>query len=109
MKDYHDLHFKCDVLLLADVFEKFKNNSYKNYGLRPSHYLSAPSLSWYAMLKTTKINLEIISDPDIFIFFGKCMRGGISHIFNRYNKASNKYLKSYDSKQESKHYMLRRK
>ena len=49
MKDYHDLYLKCDVLLLADVFEKFRNNSLKNYGLCPSHYLSAPALSWNAM------------------------------------------------------------
>ena len=44
MKDYHDLYLKCDVLLLADVFEKFRNNSLKNYGLCPSHYLSATVL-----------------------------------------------------------------
>ena len=42
MKDYHDLYLKCDFLLLADVFEKFRNNSLKNYGLCQSHYLSAP-------------------------------------------------------------------
>ena len=45
MKDYHDLNLKCAVLFLADVFEKFRNNRLKNYGLCPSHYLSAPSLS----------------------------------------------------------------
>ena len=54
-KDYRDLYLKCDVLLLADVFERFRNNSLKNYRLCPSHYLSAPSLSWNAMLKMTKI------------------------------------------------------
>ena len=43
MKDYDDLYLKCDVLLLADAFEKF---SLKNYGLHPSHYLSTPGLSW---------------------------------------------------------------
>ena len=32
MKDYHELYLKC-ILLLADVFEKFRNNSLKNYGL----------------------------------------------------------------------------
>ena len=37
IKDYHDLSLKCEVLLLADVFEKFRNNSLKNYGLCPSH------------------------------------------------------------------------
>ena len=42
MKDSHDLHLKCYVLLLADVFEKFRNNSLKKYGLCQSHYLSAP-------------------------------------------------------------------
>ena len=39
MKDYHDLYLKCDVLLLADVFEKFRNNSSNNFGLCPIHYL----------------------------------------------------------------------
>ena len=43
MKDYHNLYLKCDILLLADVFQKFKNNILKNYGLCPSHYLSASS------------------------------------------------------------------
>ena len=41
MKDYHNLYLKCDVLLLADVFEKIRSNSLKNYGLCPSHCLSA--------------------------------------------------------------------
>ena len=29
VKDYHDLYLRCDVLLLADVFEKFRNNGLK--------------------------------------------------------------------------------
>ena len=45
MKDYHELYLKCEVLLLADVFEKFSNKILKNYGLCLSHYFSAPSLS----------------------------------------------------------------
>ena len=103
MKDYNDLCLKCDVLLLADVFEKFRGNSLKNYGLCPSHYFSAPGLSWDEMLEMTKIELELIPDPDMYIFFEKGTRGGISYIFNRYSKANNKYLKSYDPKQESKY------
>ena len=98
MKDYHDLYLKCDLLLLADVFEKCRNNSLKNYGLCPSHHLSAPALSWDAMLKMTKIKLELISDPDIYIFFERGMRGRVSNISNRYSKANNQYLKSYDAK-----------
>ena len=68
MKSYHDLYLKCDVLLLADVFEKFRNNSLKNYGLLPSYYLSAPALSWDAMLNMTKVELGLISDVDIHLF-----------------------------------------
>ena len=45
MKNSHNLLLKCDALLVADVFEKFRNKSLKNYGLRPSHSLSAPGVS----------------------------------------------------------------
>ena len=45
MKDYPDLYFKCSVLLLADVFEKCRNNNLEKHGLCPSHYLSAPALN----------------------------------------------------------------
>ena len=58
MKDYHDLYLKCDLLRLADVFEKFRNNSIKSYGLCRSH-LSAPALSWNAVLNMTKVKLEL--------------------------------------------------
>ena len=68
-KDYHNLYLKCNVLFLADVFDKFRNNNLKNYGVCPSHYLSAPGLSWDAMLKMTEFNLELILDLDMFIFF----------------------------------------
>ena len=108
MKDYHNLYLNCDVVLSADVFGKFRNNSLKNYGLCPSHYLSAPGISCDAMLEMTKSKLELISDPNMFIVFEKGTRGGISYISNRYSKADNRYLKSYDPKQESKHYILTR-
>ena len=86
------------------MLEKFRNNSWRYYGLFPSHYLSAPALSWDAMLNMTKVEFELISDPDMYIFFEKDTRGGLSYISsNRYSKPSNKYFKSYDSKQESKH------
>ena len=61
------------------------------------------------MLNMTKVKLELISDPDMYIFFEKGMRGGVAYISNRYSKGNNKYLKSYDPKQEPKHYILRRK
>ena len=82
-----------DTLLLANVFEKFRNNALKNYGLFPSHYLSAVSLNWDAIFEIRKIELELVPYPDIYIFFEKGTRGGISYISNRYSKANNKYLK----------------
>ena len=100
MRNYHEFYLKCDILLLAYVFEKFRNNSLKNYGLCLSHYLSAADLTWDAMHKMTKIKFKLISDLEIYIFFEKSTRGGIFYIANRFSKANNKYLKSYDPKQE---------
>ena len=55
------------------------------------------------MLKMAKIALELITDPHMYIFFGKGTRGGISYISNGYSKVNNKYLKSFDPKEELKH------
>ena len=54
-KDYHDLYLKYGALLLVDVFEKFRNNSLRNFGLCPSLYLSAPAVRWDAMLNMTEL------------------------------------------------------
>ena len=66
MKDFHDLYLKCDVLLLAGTFEKFRNINLKNYGLCPSDCLIPPGLSWDAILKMRKIELEPDFDMSIF-------------------------------------------
>ena len=95
--DYHDIYLKTDVLLLADVFEKFINNRLDYYGIDPCHYFSSPGLSWNVMLKMTKIELDLISDIEIHLFIEKGMRGGISYIAKRHSKANNKYIKCYDS------------
>ena len=89
--------------MLADVFEKFINNSIKNYGLCPSHYLSTPALSWDAILNLTEVELRLIPDLDMYMFFEKATIGEASYISNRYSKANDKYLKSYDPKQKLKH------
>ena len=90
MGDYHDNYFKKDVLLLADVFEKFIKTCLKYYELDPCHYFSSPALSWDAMLKMTDAKLEKISDIDKHLFIEKGLRGGISYISKRYTKANNK-------------------
>ena len=96
MGDYHDHYLKKDVLLLADVFEKFIDTCLKFYKLDPCHYFSSPGLSWDAMLKMTGVRLEKISDIDMYLFIEKGLRGGISYIAKRYSQLNNKYMKNYD-------------
>ena len=103
MGDYHDLYLKTNVLFLADVFEKFINICLDYYGLDPCHYFRSPGLSWDAMLKITRTELELISDIDMHLFIEKGMRGGISYIAKRYSRANKKHMKCYDSSEESKY------
>ena len=92
-KDYHELYNETDVLLLADVFENFRNNNLKIYNLDPAHYFTAPGLSWDACLKITGVELELLTDPNMLLMWERCIRGGISMISNRYGEANNKYMK----------------
>ena len=64
--EYHDLYVQTDTLLLADVFENFRNMCLEKYQLDPSHFLSAPGLAWQACLKKkTNVNLELLTDVDL--------------------------------------------
>ena len=76
-KDYHDVYLSSDVLLLADIFENFRKTAMATYGLDPAHYLTLPGYSWDALLKSTKVSLELITDPDMYLFIEKGLRGGI--------------------------------
>ena len=93
---------KKDVLLLADVLEKFFDVCMKFYGIDPCHYFSSPRLSWDTMLKMTEIESEKMSDIDKYLVIEKGLRGGISYIAKRYAKANNKHIKVYDLKEPSK-------
>lgn len=98
-KDYHMLYLQTDVLLLADVFENFRVTCIDTYNLDPAHYYTAPGLSWDALLKHTKIELDLIQDLDMLLFIEKGIRGGISTITHRYAKANNPYIpETYDPK-----------
>ena len=105
-KEYHELYNITDVLLLADVFENFRDLCLKIYGLDPVYYFTAPGLAWDACLKVTGVQLELLSDPNMLLMFEKGIRGGISIISNRYGEANNKYLrKGYNKNLPSKYLM----
>ena len=101
--EYHDLYLKSDVLLLADVFEEFRNVCMENYSLDPAWYYTSPELSWDALLKHSGVKLELLTDVDMLLLFQKGIRGGVSMIPNRYSKANNKYMEdAFDLSQPSK-------
>ena len=93
----HDLYMNTDVMLLADVFESFRKTSIKTYKLDPAHFLTAPSLSWAACLRLTKIRLELLTDPDMNIFIDRSLLGGMSGVFIPIAKANNPLMgEKYD-------------
>ena len=97
---YHDLYVQSDTLLLADVFENFRDKCIEIYELDPAHFLSAPGLAWQAYLKKTGVKLELLTDNDMLLYENGT-RGGMCHATYRYAKANNKYMKNYDKDIES--------
>jgi hypothetical protein len=105
-QDYHITYLKTDVLLLADVFTRFRETCLESYQLDPANYISAPGLAWDAMLKMTGIELDLISDLELFSFFEDMKRGGLCFVGSkRHAKANNKYLADFDSSKPSTYIM----
>ena len=99
LRDYHDVYLLTDVMLLADVFEQFRDKCYEVYGLDSAHYYTSPVLAWDAALKYTEVKLDTIADIDQHLFLGPGMRRGTSIITHRHAKANNPYLPDYDLSQ----------
>ena len=103
MNDYHNMYNLSDVLLLADVFENFRDIYINHYGLDPAWYFSAPGLVWDATLKIRKVQLELLSDPDMLLMIESGIRGEIATISHRHAKANNEYMGTeFDSTKDSK-------
>ena len=90
--DYHDLYLRTDVVLLANVFEAFRNTCLKHYKLDPAHFYTSSGLAWCACLKCTGIKLELLTDPDMLLMFEWGIRGGITQAVRKYAAANNPYM-----------------
>ena len=95
---YQDLYVQSNTLLLADVFENFRNKCIEIYEFDPAHFLSAPGLAWQPCLKKTGVRSKLL-------LVEKRIRGRICHAIHRYAKTNNKYMKNYDKNIESSYLM----
>ena len=91
MGDYYDLYVQTDTLLLADVFESFRNKCIEIYDLDPSYFYSTPGLAWQACLKKTKVKLQLLTDNDMLLMVKKGIRGGMCQADLEYLDANNLY------------------
>ncbi|RLU16289.1 hypothetical protein DMN91_012049, partial [Ooceraea biroi] len=102
---YSDLYLKTDVLLLADVFQNFRETCIRSYGLDPAHYYTLPGYTWDAMLLHTGIEFELLTDVDMVQFVERGVRGGLSQCSHRYARANNRHAPSYDPCETSTYLM----
>ena len=103
--DYSILYLKTDICHLSDVFQKFSNFAYDTYNLDPRHSYTLPGFSWQAMFKMTKIDLELISDSDMYLFLMDCIRGGICQVNKKHVIADNIYTRKVHDESSDKKVM----
>ena len=75
VREYRELYNISDALLLADVLASFRDVCTENYNLDPAWFYTAPGLAWEAMLKITKVELELLSDVDMMLMLRQGIRG----------------------------------
>ena len=78
------MYVQGDTLLLADVFENFRNICIKIYKFDPVKFLSAPGLAWQAALKKTKVKLDLLTDINMLLMVEKGIRRRICHSIYRH-------------------------
>ena len=105
ISEYRDFYVQSNTLLLADVFENFRNKCIEIYELDPGHFLSPPELAWQLYLKKTGQKLKLLTDFDMLLVVKKGIRGGICHAVHKYAKANNIYMKKCNKDKESSYIM----
>ncbi|OXA46815.1 hypothetical protein Fcan01_18494 [Folsomia candida] len=104
--DYHDLYLMTDTLLLACVFEKFREVALTHYKLDPVHYYSLAGYSWDAALLNTKQVLDLFIDSAMYNTIELGLRGGVSMISTRYASARNKYIRKSGKIKDGDNYLF---
>ena len=99
--DYYDLYVQSDTLLLADVFENFRNMCLKTYEFDPAYFISLPGFAWQACLKITGTELELITYFNMLLMMESGMHGGVCHVIRSYAEANNKYMDNSVENNES--------
>ena len=100
-RDYLHLYLLSDCLQLADVFENFRDICLRDYALDPAHYFSSPHFTFDAFLRYTGATMDLLSDPDQYLFVSRGIRGGLSAVSKRYSRANNRFVPGYDSSRPS--------
>ena len=88
--DYHDLYVQSDTAQLTDVFENFRLVCLKQYQLDAAYFVSTPGLALEAMLKITKVKMELLTDIDMVLMVENGIRGRLTQVVKKYGVANNK-------------------
>ena len=100
--DYHNLYLQTNIILLANMFEAFRDACLEHYSLDPAHFCTSPGLAWKACLRKTGVRLELLTDPDMLLMFEHGIRGGITQVVYHYASANNPYIReTYNPSEES--------
>lgn len=106
LSEYAHLYMETDVRLLAYVFDKFRDVCMATYSLDPAFYYTAPGLSWDAMLRKMRVNIELLTDVDMLLFFERGIRGGLYQCIHRHAKANNPQMGEVFNASEATSYIM---
>ena len=103
--DYHNFYLLTNALLLAEVFENFRDVCLQRYGLDAVHNYASPCLSWQAALKMKDVELDLLTDIDQHLFIEEGIREGVAMISHWYARANAPGMENDDSSERSNYTM----
>lgn len=100
-QSFLEVYLSCDVLALADLFERYRNMGMRQFSLDPVFFFSASHYSWNCMLKFTGAQIELIQDTEMWHWVRSAVRGGLTYVVRRYMKANLPHLPDYREEEAS--------